>query len=33
MIHELLMHLVDKLFENPDIESEKDVSYDEIEKK
>lgn len=32
MIHELLMHLVDKLFENPDIESEKDVSYDEIEK-
>lgn len=32
MIHELLIHLVDKLFENPDIESEKDVSYDEIEK-
>ena len=32
MIHELLMHLVDKLLENPDIESEKDVSYDEIEK-
>ena len=32
MIHEFLMHLVDKLFENPDIESEKDVSYDEIEK-
>lgn len=32
MIHELLMNLVDKLFENPDIESEKDVSYDEIEK-
>ena len=32
MIHELLMHLVDKLFENPDIESEKDVSYDKIEK-
>ena len=32
MIHELLIHLVDKLFENPNIESEKDVSYDEIEK-
>lgn len=32
MIHEFLMHLVDKLLENPDIESEKDVSYDEIEK-
>ena len=32
MIHEFLMNLVDKLLENPDIESEKDVSYDEIEK-